>query len=174
MPTPVISWHDTIDESSLKLASIRIGEVPLGCGTPEKYILLSQHDQPILRIDAYRSSEESYPFSDAIRWNDFLVVGWGDCAYLIDIDSGAIVKHKLGIYFGHLYPYPEYLLIASGERLWCINHSGSIKWTSDVLGIDGVIVHDVTHGIISGEGEWDPPGGWQPFAIMLDSGQRAK
>jgi hypothetical protein len=174
MPTSVISWNDTIDEPWLKLAPIHVGEVPSGCGTPEKYILFSQHDQPILRIDAYRSSEESYPFNDAIRWNDFLVVGWGDCAYLIEIDSGAIVKHKLGIYFGHLYPLPEYLLIASGERLWCINRRGSIEWMSDLLGIDGIVVHDVTHGVISGEGEWDPPGGWQPFAIMLDSGHRAK
>lgn len=174
MSTSVISWHDTIEEIWLKRAPIRVGEVPLGFGTPDKYILFSQHEQPILRIDAYRSFEESYPFSDAIRWHDFLVVGWGDCAYLIDIDSGTIVKHKLGIYFGHLYPHAEYLLIASGERLWCINRCGSIEWTSDVLGIDGVVVHDVTHGVISGEGEWDPPGGWQPFAIMLDTGHRAK
>jgi hypothetical protein len=174
MPAATITWLDSIDLPWLEIRPSRIGDIPAGLGTPNKYILLAQDGQPVLRVDAYRSSEECFAFHDAIIWNSYLVVGWGDCAYLIDIDSGAVTKHALGMYFGQVYATDECLLVASGERIWRINHDGSIVWKSDVLGVDGVVVSRIAHGIINGEGEWDPPGGWRPFRIRLDSGQPAK
>ena len=174
MSNSTISWLDTIDSPWLDTEPVRIGAIPAGLGTPDKYILLIQDDRPVLRIDAYRSSQECFAFNDAIVWHGFLVVGWGDCAYLIGIHSGSVIKHKLGSYFGHLYPCSGYLLIASGERLWCIDHDGSLQWGSDMLGIDGVVVNGIADGIISGDGEWDPPGGWRPFSIHYESGKKAK
>ncbi len=174
MSDAAISWRDTIDSPWIGMNPTRIGDIPAGMGTPDKYILLTQNDQPVLRVDAYPSTEESFPFNDAIIWHGFLVIGWGDCAYLIDIDSGLATKHSLGMYFGHVYADGEYLLVASGDRLRRFRRDGSIQWTSDVLGIDGVIVGDVTDGIICGDGEWDPPGGWHPYRVYLDSGQHAK
>jgi hypothetical protein len=38
------------------------------------------------------------------------------------------------------------------------------------MGVDGVIARNVAGGVIEGEGEWDPPGGWEPFRILLSSG----
>jgi len=38
------------------------------------------------------------------------------------------------------------------------------------LGIDGIIVASTSDGVISGEGEWDPPGGWRPFRLSLATG----
>jgi len=174
MSDPMITWHDSIDSPWLEMPPTLIGGIPAGLGTPNKYILLAEDDYPMLRVDAYQSSDASYPFHDALIWHGFLTVGWGDCAYLIDIDSGAFTKHALGHYFGHIYTNDEYLLIASGERLRRIRCDGSLQWTSDVLGIDGVVVRDVSQGIITGDGEWDPPGGWQPFCVYLDSGLNAK
>lgn len=174
MSTATITWLDSIDRPWLEIVPARIGNVPAGLGTPDKYILLSQDDEPVLRVDAYRSSEESFAFNDAVIWHDSLVIGWGDCAYLVDIDSGSVTKHSLGIYFGHIRADNNYLLIASGERLWRIRRDGTVHWMSDILGIDGVVVGDVTNGVISGDGEWDPPGGWRPFRISLDDGQYAK
>jgi hypothetical protein len=77
------------------------------------------------------------------------------------------------MYFGYVYANDEYLLVASGDRLRRIAQDGSIQWTSDVLGIGGVVVRNVFNGIISGDGEWDPPGGWQTFRVTLDSGKNA-
>ena len=149
----------------------RIGDVSSGLGTPDKYILLDRDDQPVLRVDAYANSNESYAFQDALVWCGLLAVGWGDRVYLVQLESQVIVDHALGAYFGHLYAEKEYLLVASGERVLRIASDGSVAWQSDVLGIDGVIIDDVVDGIITGSGEWDPPGGWQPFQIRLDSGE---
>lgn len=46
----------------------------------------------------------------------------------------------------------------------------SIAWTSEPLGIDGVVVHDVRDTIL-GEGEWDPPGGWLGFFLRVADGR---
>ena len=169
-----IAWLDTIERAWLQMLPTRIGGIPAGLGTPHKYILLSNDAGPALRVDAYRNSDECFAFNDAVIWHDYLVIGWGDFAYLVHTDTGSVIKHSLGIYFGHIYADSNYLLIASGERLIRIRRDGSLQWTSDVLGIDGVIIGDVTDGIISGEGEWDPPGGWRPFRISLDDGEQAK
>ena len=174
MSTATITWLDSIDSPWLGVHPARIGDIPPGLGTPDKYILLARDDHPLLRVDAYPSSEESFTFQDALIWHGFLVIGWGDCAYLIDIDSGSVTKHALGNYFGHVYANDTYLLIASGDRLWRIDRDGSIQWTSDVLAVDGVVVRDVSNNIVSGDGDWDPPGGWRPFTVYLESGRNAK
>ncbi|MDX1927833.1 MAG: hypothetical protein SFV81_15020 [Pirellulaceae bacterium] len=171
---PAITWCDAIDRPWLKLEPYRIGDIPAGLGTPAQYILLEIDGQPAIRVDAYPSSNECFAFQDAILWHGFLVVGWGHCVYLIDVDFGVIIKHQLGSYFGHLYAQQEYLLVASSEQLVNIRQDGRILWTSDTLGIDGVIVLDVSNGIITGDGEWDPPGDWRPFRIFLDSGLDAQ
>lgn len=166
-----ITWTDRNDQSWARIPSCKIGDVPGGLGTPEKYIILSQQNAPILRVDAYASSEETFTFTEAIVWHGFLTVGWGNHVYLIHIESRAIIRHAFNSYFGHLYETDECLLVATAERLIRIAPDGSIAWQSDVLGIDGVTVDDVDNGIVAGSGEWDPPGGWQPFQICLDSGQ---
>ncbi len=171
MSIRTITWSECIDLPWLELGPCRIGGSPSGLSTPTQYFLLADAGQPVLRVDAYSSSDESFAFTEAIVWHDFLVIGWGDHVYLIHVDSRSVIKCHLASYFGHLYPYDNYLLVASADRIWRIAPDASIAWRSDVLGIDGVIVNDVDGGIIDGSGEWDPPGGWQSFQIRLDSGQ---
>ena len=84
--------------------------------------------------------------------------------------SGMSALSRLGGYFGHLYPLHERLLVADAERLHCFDRNGSIVWQSTELGIDGVVVSGVADGVIEGEGEWDPPGRWQRFRMLLSSG----
>ena len=174
MSAPTITWLDSINSPWLELRPCRIGDIPAGLGTPRKYILLELDERPALRVDAYPSSDECFAFHDAMVWQSFLVVGWGHCLYLVEIESGEITKHQLATYFGCIYAYEEFLLVASCDRVWRINVDGSVRWKSDVLGIDGVLVWKVDSGVVLGDGECDPPGGWQPFRIMLDSGKNAK
>ena len=82
-----------------------------------------------------------------------------------------MTSFNLGTYFGHLYPSEEFLLVASAERLFRIDPDGAVKWRSGELGIDGVIVDRVSDQGIEGSGEWDPPGGWRPFRISVESGK---
>lgn len=172
MSNVTIKWADSIDAPWLRMEPLRIGETPPGLGTPEKYALLSDGEKPLLRVDAYSSSEQSFAFFDAIIWHEFLVIGWGDSVYLTNIESGSVTEHILNSYFGHLYAHDEFLLVASCERLFRIDRDGSLNWRSERLGIDGIVVGDVTNSMITGDGEWDPPGGWRPFRVRLDSGQR--
>lgn len=92
-----ITWLDSIDPPWLALHPSRIGDVPSGRGTPARYIVLERNGQPALRVDAYPSSNECFAFNDAVLWREFLVVGWGECFYLVDVNSGAITKHALGM-----------------------------------------------------------------------------
>lgn len=174
MSSHTITWSECIDQPWLRWEPCLIGEIPAGLGTPALYILLSHDDDPMLRVDAYPSPHETFAFNDAILWRNYFVIGWGHHVYLIHLESRAIIEHEFGSYFGHLYAFNDYLLVASADRLQRIAPDGSLVWQSDVLGIDGVIVNDVDDGIVDGSGEWDPPGGWRPFQIHLATGQRVK
>ncbi len=171
MASHTITWSEYISHPWLEMEPCRIGDTTAGLGTPARYLLLAHDGVPILRVDAFLNSNECFAFSDATVWHDHLVIGWGERAYLLDLDSRDIVWHELGSYFGHFYANRDYLLVASDERIQRIAPDGSLLWQSDVLGIDGVVVDAVDGNMIHGTGEWDPPGEWQPFQIRLDSGQ---
>jgi hypothetical protein len=70
---------------------------------PDKYILLTQCYQLVLRVDAFYSSEESFAFNDSVIWYGFLIIGWGDYIYLIYMGFKAEVNNALNSYFGYLY-----------------------------------------------------------------------
>ena len=127
----------------------------------------------MLRVDLYQSSDECFAFEEVCAWSRFVVIGWGHRVYLIEPQTRAVSALDLGSYFGRLYPTAGYLLVASAERLFRFEPDGLLLWRSDALGIDGVIVDQFKDEVIRGTGEWDPPGGWQPFQIGLNSGQRA-
>ena len=74
--------------------------------------------------------------------------------------------------FDEFRPEGDRLLVASGEDITCLDDRGTILWRSERLGLDGVVIHSVDNGLISGDGEWDPPGGWRPFVISLSGGRR--
>ncbi len=83
-----------------------------------------------------------------------------------------IIFSGIAPYFGKFYAGPDYLLAASGDSLLRLAHDGGLLWAAHDLGLDGVVVDWVENGVIHGQGEWDPPGGWQPFELRLESGQQ--
>jgi hypothetical protein len=88
-----IEWTTRIDTMWLEICPVRIGEIPQGLGTPDQYVLVTEDGEPTVRVDAYASSEESYTFRDAIKWRDFIVIGWGHGVYLIDLHSHHVSGH---------------------------------------------------------------------------------
>jgi len=164
----------TIGESWISVEPIRIGCVPAGLGTPDCYVLCEAEGAERIRVDLYAGGNESYTFTEARIWNKALLIGWGNHLYSIDLQSRHVSQADLGCYFGHLYVSERIALVASAEHLWRINSHGEAEWKSAPLGLDGVIVNRIEHGLIEGEGEWTPPGGWKPFRLCLDSGQSEK
>lgn len=148
---------------------IRVGEVPTGEGTPGVYMTVEEDGVPFARVDAWPLS--AGPFTQTETWKQFVVLGWNDHAYLVDPLTREVTSIGCDGYFGHIYPAGDRLLIADASRLVCINERGERLWESDRLGIDGVVVDEVKDGVIVGQGEWDPPGGWKPFRLSFASGR---
>jgi hypothetical protein len=163
--------HNTISEPWIAVHAIRVGRVPMGIGTPGVYVTIEEDGVPFARVDAWPLT--AGPFTEAIAWENFVVLGWNDHAHIVDPRTREVTSVECDGYFGHLYPVGDHLLIADASRLVCFDEHGERLWESDTLGIDGVVVDDVQDGIIVGKGEWDPPGGWKPFRVSLEGGQTA-
>lgn len=173
-PPVEVELRRIIDLPWTDIAPIRIGDVPTQLSTPDAYVTIAQNGTPRSRINVYRArADELFAFSEARQWGSYVVIGFGHRAFIVEPENGRTLTIQLGSYFGDFYPSESCLLIASAERLFCVDSDGSLKWESVELGIDGVVVEKVIDGVIDGQGEWDPPGGWRSFRIELASGKPA-
>lgn len=164
-----IAIRDAIDPPWTDLLPVRVGAIPDGLGTPDVYVTVETDGKPSLRVDVY-ADVECFAFEETLIWKEFLVIGLGSRLHLIRLTDSKSTSIEFDDYFGHLYLQENSLLATSSSRIWRIAPDGEVMWTSERVGLDGVIVAQVKDGIIYAEGEWDPPGGWQPFRIRLDSG----
>lgn len=109
-----------------------------------------------------------------------VAVGYGEHIYFLDVSTRHLVTRPLDAYFGSLYDAaaveaPEQsfaFLVGSASTLQRFDVAGNLLWESPRLGVDGVLVHEVTDGVVAGVGEWDPPDGWRPFRLSLADGRR--
>lgn len=167
---PKLACCNAIAEPWIALEPVRIGRIPSGLGTPDLYVTGDLGTKRI-RIDVYHPIEGcGGPFTEAILWHNFVVIGCCQHLYLAPVDRGSVSAINLDSYFGRLYPNEDFLLVASASRLLKIIPNGELVWTSPEIGIDGVQVNRIDNGVIYGEGEWDPPGGWKPFSLRITSG----
>ena len=168
-----VTMRAAVDAAWVAVETVRLGPVPGGLPAPDAVVCLAGDDGPLLRIDLYRSGDECHAFADAVMWGPLVVIGWGHAAHAVEVGTSQVRTIPLGGYFGHFYPDGDQLLIASAERLHAVRADGSVAWRSAVLGLDGVIVHDIADDEIHGQGEWDPPGGWRDFRIRRATGAPA-
>jgi hypothetical protein len=169
-----VSISATVEAAWISVTSVQVGRIPSGAGTPNRYVTISRDGEPFLRIDVYAYGPDSFAFEEAIVWGETVVVGFGSHVHLIALSDLAHQSIPLESYFGHLYPTQRYLLVASAERVFCVGADQQVLWRSDLVGIDGVVLSEIDGAIIRGEGEWDPPGGWRPFALITSSGSPAR
>ena len=73
-------------------------------------------------------------------------------------------------YFGSIYFNDSYIYVADACGIFCISQGGVLLWHTDNLAIDGVVINDFIDGKIFGKGEYDPPGGWEPFVLDIKTG----
>ena len=147
-----------IDAKWLGVEPVRVGGNPSGVGTPACYVTVAEDDRPVLRVDVYAYGPGSFAFQDAIVWRDNLIVGFGSHVHGVSVADRSAITVALESYFSQLYATRDYLLVASGERLFRMEPDRSILWKTEPLGIDGVVVHEPRPPVVRGEGEWDPPG----------------
>ena len=155
---PTVACCNAIAEPWITLEPVRIGRIPSGLGTPKLYVTADLGTKRI-RIDVYHPIEGcGGPFTEAIFWHNFVVIGCCQQLYLVPVDRGSVSAVDLDSYFGELYPNENFLLVASASRVLRVSLEGQLVWTSPEI------------GVIYGEGEWDPPGGWRPFSLSMVSG----
>lgn len=162
-------FQNSIEQSWFGLQAIQVGEVPETPRTADCFVIVEDEGEPRIRMDIYGNSQST--FHDAIVWKRSVVIGWGYDVHFVEIENGHTKTVPLESYFGYLYPSDNFLLVASGEKLFLFNEEAQLQWISDELGIDGVIVNQFNDELICGEGEWDPPGGWKAFQVKVDSGK---
>lgn len=146
-----VTTDRAIHEPWLSLEPIRIGGAGT-IGTPDLFVLVQDGDKPVLRIDVFGNLGA---FTEAIAWYGKVVVGFGDIVVLVGLADRSTTEIRLGSYFGSLYPHDDFLLVASGERLFRIEPDGTVAWRTQEIGIDGVVVDDILDGVIHVQGEWD-------------------
>jgi hypothetical protein len=167
-----ISLTATIDPPWTAMPSVRLGAVSRGVGTPDLFVLVAQSDEPVLRLDLYRSPElELYVRDEAIGWREWIAVGFGYRAFLIHATDRRVCEIALPLYFEGFRAIDNCLLILAAEGIVCLNQAGEVVWMNSDLAIDGLEVDTIDGEIISGRGDWDPPGGWRSFRIRLDTGE---
>jgi hypothetical protein len=170
MPTFQFEWRPMIEEPWTTMHPLRLGSVPTGLGTADDFLKISKDGHPFLRVDLYSNGSE-HVFDSELVWHGHIFVGYGDTIFVIDPELKVASTIPLEWYFGHFYSGDDYLLAACAQQLLRFAENGEILWKSPELGIDGVVVNSVANGLIKGEGEWDPPGGWKPFVLYFDSGK---
>ncbi len=167
-----VELHHSIAAPWTELEPIRVGPVPSGFGTPGVFLTVSDQDKPVARIDVW--PHRAGPFTEFQVWNNRIVLGWNDQVHLVDPRSKVVKSFECDGYFGHLFPFDGCLLIGDATHLICISNISEKLWKSEAVGIDGVIVDELQNGVITGRGEWDPPGGWRPFRLSLLNGQKVE
>jgi len=164
-----VRWPEFGDADAKRAPHIDVGHPTDNHSTPYALCLLSLDGQPTLCVRLRRTSGESYTFRDAQYWRGLFIIGWGDAFYVINPKSTSATRHDLRTYFGYIHS-DDALLIASAERVVRVSPDGTIAWTSEPVGIDGVTFSSVDTDFVDGDGEWDPPGGWKPFRLCLNDG----
>lgn len=153
-----------------EMTPVRLGDAQ-SVGVPACFARVVANGLPLLRLDVYANPGDALCFQEAIAWSSFVAIGHGESVYIVRTADKSTTELALGAYFGHFYTADENLLIASAERLFCLRPDGSLAWKSEMLGIDGVVVHSTAGGHVLGAGEWDPPGGWRQFCLSSTTGE---
>lgn len=161
-----IRW--TIDGEWLQLPPLRLGSVPPGLGTPNRYLTVLRDEYPALRVDLY--VWEGY-FQGILFIDDRMFLGMGDVVYVVGVSDGAVATLGVDGYFGSFFRIDDGVLVASATRLHRLDATGNVLWESDPLGVDGVLVDRVEGDMVYGAGEWDSPGGWQDFRVSAENGR---
>jgi hypothetical protein len=162
--------HNALPPEWQAVQPIRVGLISNHPTTPDRFVTVSDGAEPHCRIDVYPIELDCYAFEEARVWGTWVVIGFGSYLHMVSLVDGSPLTLPLDAYFCELYPTDAFLLVTSGEQVFRMEPSGIVLWRSATVGLDGVVLHSTTSSILLGQGEWDPPGGWRPFALLAATG----
>jgi len=128
--------------------------------------------KPILNLEI--SPAFSAPFKDTQIVNDTVLIGWGDCFATCNLSTRKQTVLSLDGYFGNFRVYDNKIFVCSAGDVTCLSIDGEVKWKSESIAIDGVIINSFEKDIIYCSCEWDPPGGWRPCQLDFLTGMTIK
>ena len=157
---------------------------PFGAnGEKDRQLLISKDAEPILILQLYVRADEdgwliSSAFSEFLLNESYVAVICGDHFHIFDMATHSFTSYPLGDYVGHIYSVPDIhsdrlydrVLVATYCHIFLIDITAGILWKSRKCAIDGVIITSIENDTVFGLGEWDPPGGWEPFKLDLKTG----
>jgi hypothetical protein len=126
--------------------------------------------KPVLNLKL--ESECSPCFKQAEVIGTDVLIGYGNQFVIYDLEEKK-QKNVLTLqgYFSEFTHTQDAIYLATDSNIICLDWAGRIRWVSPELGIDGVRIASVGNGVLKGEGEWDPPGGWKSFRLDQRTGQ---
>lgn len=141
---------------------------------PATYLLVHRDGEPILRGDVYIDDGWTSTFCREPQvWHDIVLVGVGGVLYVVDTRIPSVRYCELKENLGRLYVAPDYCLVTSESELVRLGSHGRVIWRAN-LAIDGVDVHSVNNGVVSGEAVMDPPEGIEHFKLDFETGARLR
>lgn len=161
-----------------KTPATQIGTVPSRIPTPRYYVLVRKEGRPFRRFEIHLADEELDLSVGSLWWNGWFVIAFGSRVVLVpeaeaetrELSLGEADADALG-YFIDFRHSPHWLLVIFGRGLARIDRNGALRWKNNGLGLDGIEVEAISETVIQGRGEWDPPDGWKPFEVSLESGR---
>ncbi|EOW6643775.1 hypothetical protein ACOZ0N_000661 [Cronobacter muytjensii] len=157
---------------------------PFGAnGEKNRRLLISKGGEPIVILQLYiRADEDGWLISSAFC--GFLLnesqaaIICGDHFHVVEMTTHSFRSHPLGDYVGHIYSVPDIhsdrlhnrVLVTTYCHVFLMDIAAGILWKSRQCAIDGVIITSIENETVLGLGEWDPPGGWEPFKLDLKTG----
>jgi len=152
-------------------------------GALRRKVMVCKDNLPVLLLHIFVDSDKDgylleQCFSELLLNEHHIAILYGQHVYIVDIASQQIRTVYLYDYVGHLYPLPDVyadvlsdrFLVATFEYVFLVDIHGNIIWQSPMCAVDGVLISEVADGVIYGRGDWDPPGGWEPFRLSLNDG----
>jgi hypothetical protein len=107
-------------------------------------------------------------------------IGYGERLFIVNMSTDEVITYQMDGYFCDLFDTDDLdttaddfcILASSASELLAFDLEGALLWKAQELGIDGVRANGATATQIQGSGEWDPPGGWEPFIVDRRNGER--
>ncbi|MDM2932984.1 hypothetical protein [Citrobacter sp. Cu233] len=152
-------------------------------GEKERRLLIRKDGEPILILQLYvRADEEGWlissAFSDFLLNESLVAIICGDHFHVFEMATHSFRSHPLGDYVSHIYSVPDIhsdrlhnrVLVTTYSHVFLMDIAAGILWKSRQCAIDGVIITSIENETVLGQGEWDPPGGWESFKLDLKTG----
>ncbi|MDN3657439.1 hypothetical protein QWZ08_17435 [Ferruginibacter paludis] len=138
--------------------------------TESIFVLIKEkrNNEPILNLKI--TPGNSSPFKNTQIFNDIALIGWDDIFVMFNLNTRKQTIISLDGYFGNFRIYDDKIFVCSAGDVTCLSLDGEVKWKSESIAIDGVIINSFENNIIYCSCEWDPPGGWRPYRLSFQTG----